>query len=69
MKTTEYTAPGIKCGGCAETVTESLKSIAGVHDVRVDVAAKQVTVTFYEAVVNDEQLRSQLAQAGFPVAA
>lgn len=57
--------PGIKCEGCAETVTTVVRSLAGVHDVAVDVGRKEVTVTFDPAATNVDTVRSQIRLAGF----
>jgi copper chaperone len=34
----------LKCGGCANTITSSLKTIAGVQSVSVDVERSLVTI-------------------------
>nr|WP_071131163.1 heavy-metal-associated domain-containing protein [Enterococcus timonensis] len=40
-----YTVNGMKCDGCANTVTEKLSEVSGVEHVEVDLAAKTATVT------------------------
>lgn len=43
MKKT-YEITGMKCQGCAKTVTERLSSVRGVEDVVVDLEQNQVTI-------------------------
>lgn len=66
MKTIEYTAPNIKCEGCAETITTALSGIGGVLNVKVDVPAKQVSVTYDDLIVSESTLRSTLEESGYP---
>lgn len=44
MKTT-YTINGMKCEGCAKTVTERFSSVAGVENVEVSLPSHEATVT------------------------
>ena len=46
----------IDCEGCAKKVTNTIPYEKGVKDVKVDVAAKTVTVTYDPAKTNDEAL-------------
>jgi copper chaperone len=66
MATTEFVCPNIKCGGCAEAVTEALKALAGVQDVKVDIAAKAVVVAADDLRVTRGEMVSALTSAGFP---
>ncbi|HEX7043928.1 MAG TPA: heavy metal-associated domain-containing protein [Burkholderiales bacterium] len=36
---------GMRCGGCAATVEKTLRSVPGVTDVRVDLAARRAEVS------------------------
>ena len=40
-----YQVSGMKCEGCANTVTEKLSAVRGVEKVDVNLAKGQVTVT------------------------
>lgn len=40
-----YNVVGMKCQGCATTVTEKLSKVIGVETVEVDLDKKQVAVT------------------------
>lgn len=39
-----YAVSGMKCDGCAKTVTEKLSVVRGVDSVQVDLEKKQVTI-------------------------
>ena len=58
-------APKIKCEGCAETITMVVNALAGIHDVKVDVGRKEVTVTFDPGATTLDAIRSQIRLAGF----
>ncbi len=68
MKTTEFVAPDIECGGCANSIKRAMGKVEGVSEVGVDVASKRVRITHEEAVT-PEQLTGVLDRAGFPVEA
>lgn len=42
--TTELTVTGMSCGHCEKAVTNALKSVSGVQDVRVDLRGGTATV-------------------------
>lgn len=44
MITTDFTVEGMTCGHCASAVTNEIKKIAGVEDVRVTVESGAVVV-------------------------
>ncbi|MFO0842283.1 MAG: heavy metal translocating P-type ATPase [Gemmataceae bacterium] len=67
METT-FTAPGISCQGCANTIKEALSTVPDVTEVNVDVATKGVTVR-HGAHVPRGALEDALANAGYPAAA
>ena len=66
METT-FTAPGISCQGCANTIEKALGSIPDVSGVSVDVPEKRVTVRHGDRVAR-ETLEGALARAGYPAA-
>ncbi len=58
--------PAIECEGCAYSIRRSLGRLPGVQNVHVDIAGKDVTVTYDESQVAAKALRQRLDQAGFP---
>lgn len=57
--------PSIACGACAELLTERIGQVAGVQEVRVDVAAKTVTVT---GATDEAAVHAAISEAGHRVA-
>ncbi|HXG85718.1 MAG TPA: heavy metal-associated domain-containing protein [Pyrinomonadaceae bacterium] len=66
-KTTTVNAPEIVCGGCASSIKKALGNVAGVAEVDVDVATKNVTVKHGENV-SRETIVDALDRAGYSVA-
>ena len=58
--------PKIKCGGCAETIQETLGGVTGVSDVQVDIDAKRVALELDPSRTSEEAVRQRLTEAGFP---
>lgn len=69
METTTLNISGMTCGHCVASVTEELKAINGVDDVRVDLNAEGIsaaTVTSSRPVTAAE-LSEAVAEAGYLV--
>ena len=62
MKT--YTVPGVHCDHCVHAITTEVSAVPGVRDVRVDLAAKTVTV---EGDAADDAVRAAIDEAGYEV--
>ena len=56
--------PNIVCDGCAETITESITTMAPDAKVEVDVKAKTVTV---EALASEETIKQAITAAGYTI--
>lgn len=65
MKTETLKVTGMSCDGCASSVTQALKGIAGVSDVQVSLATGEVTVQFDEQHASPGQLKSAVQRAGY----
>jgi copper chaperone len=66
MTTQTYPVTGMTCGHCAGAVTEELKALDGVSDVRVDLVAggtSTVTVTS-TAPLDEAAVADALDEAG-----
>lgn len=61
----EFLVPKMVCEGCAQTVTEKLRPIAGVKEIKPKVAQKHVVVRYEPAKVKEEQLKKTLEEAGY----
>ena len=58
---------GMTCQHCVASVTEELQEIAGVTDVRVDLATGSVSVTS-DQPLSDADLRAAVEEAGYQLA-
>ena len=56
---------GMSCQHCVQTVTEALKSLAGVKSVKVDLSQDQAVVKFATKQVEVSQMKDAVNQAGF----
>ena len=65
METTTLHAPDIVCEGCADAIKKELSTVNGIKDIRVDVAAKTVTVT-RDAQCAVEDIAAALNRVGYP---
>jgi copper chaperone CopZ len=66
MSTTRtYTVDGMTCEHCVRAVTGEVTRVAGVTDVRVDLAARTVTVT--GDPVDDAAVAAAVDEAGYAV--
>lgn len=62
---TQYRVNGMTCQGCANAVTKAIKAAAPAAAVKVDLAAKTVTV---EGQVAAETVQGAVKDAGFEFA-
>ncbi len=68
MATAILHVPDISCEHCERTVTRALAPLAGIQRVSVDVPAKQVRVTYDDAVVTVTRMQEVLREEDYPVA-
>ena len=67
MQTEIVKVTGMTCGGCTSKVTQALKMVSGVSDVKVSLAAGEATVQFDERLTSPEKLKSAVKGAGYGV--
>ena len=65
-----FKVPGMTCGGCAASVRRALGAVAGVEDVQIDLASKDVRVVVVVVGgggggASADALRAALEKAGF----
>ncbi len=67
MKILEKTwhTPEVECEGCARAIQHALGSIAGVHQVAVDLEQKRVRVVYDAEKVTADTLRNAIEEAGY----
>ena len=69
MTTSTYTVTGMTCGQCVKAVSDELRALDGVTDVRVDLVAggeSRVTVTSEQALPR-EQVAAAVDEAGYTI--
>jgi copper chaperone CopZ len=60
--------PDISCEHCERTVKQALSRLAGVREVEVNIPGKEVRVSYDEAVVDLERIKTILKDEDYPVA-
>ncbi|HKV45145.1 MAG TPA: heavy-metal-associated domain-containing protein [bacterium] len=68
MTTVLLTVPDISCEHCARTIRQALAPVEGIHELDVDIPAKQVRITYDAHVVGTERMKEILGAEGYPVA-
>ena len=58
---------GMSCGHCQANVEKSIAAIDGVSEVKVDLEAKQATVSFDAAITNLDAIKAAVTDAGYTV--
>lgn len=61
------TVEGMRCNHCKMAVEKALKAVQGVNEVNVDLAAKNVTVTYETDATNLEILSRTISEEGYQV--
>lgn len=67
MVTETIKIEGMMCGHCQATVEKAIGAVAGVSEVKVDLAAKQATVTLDPAVAKLDAIKAAVTKAGYTV--
>jgi copper chaperone len=67
MPTETILVPEIHCDHCRTSLEEALRPIAGVEQAAVDVAAKTVTVTYDQTLVDRARLVETIEEQGYEV--
>ncbi len=66
-ETQTFTVQGMTCEHCVASVTEEVTEIAGVTDVRVDLATGEVAVTS-DQPLSDADVKAAVEEAGYQIA-
>lgn len=65
MEKVSIIVDNLKCGGCANRITQSLMKRGGVSQVNVDVDSSVINVTYADEIKKEEILDA-LLQLGYP---
>ncbi|MFZ3087512.1 MAG: heavy-metal-associated domain-containing protein [Methylotenera sp.] len=69
MQTEVLKVTGMTCGGCVNSLTQALKSVAGVSDVNVLLSTGEASVQYDEHVTSPEQLKLAVINVGYGIEA
>lgn len=64
MTTTRFEVPAISCETCKTSLEGALGQVSGVHDVRVDIDSKSVTVSYEPPTVDTARLIEVIEKHG-----
>jgi copper chaperone CopZ len=67
MKTENILVANLKCSGCANTITNKVGELKGIHSVVVDPEKDMVTVNYEESLSRDI-ITAKLLSLGYPEA-
>lgn len=59
--------PTIKCQGCVENIQRVLKQRKGIAQVEGDPETKEVTVSYLQEKIGEEEIRGAIVQMGHQV--
>lgn len=65
VDTVEYKCPGMHCSGCEESITEQVKKVEGVKEIKADAKAKIVKVAFDDGKTNKDVISKSINAAGY----
>ena len=60
--------PDISCEHCEHAITTALSPVEGVREVKVDIPAKQVHVTYDDSLISVDKMKNILQEEDYPVA-
>ena len=65
MANSTIAVAGMSCEHCVQTIKKSLRELAGVNEVDVDLEQKKVAVEFDENQTNVQAIAAKIKEAGF----
>ena len=67
MQTITLQVQGMSCGHCVKAVENSVGALAGINEVKVNLAEGLVDVAFDEAQVSVDQIKETIDDQGYEV--
>lgn len=64
-RTLEVNVPGMRQEACAEIITNSLRSIAGIKKIEVNLASKKIIAVYDGLILGHKNVEQAIAHAGF----
>ena len=65
--TSTYLVQGMHCGHCVASVTEEVRTIPGVSDVRVDLGSGELVITS-DTAIPTQAVEAAVDEAGYSLA-
>ena len=65
MKEIKLKIEGMHCAGCSTRLARVLNNLEGVEEAKVSLEEKQATIKFDETKTNIENIKEDIADAGF----
>ena len=65
VQTVKISTPTVQCGMCKNKIESYLKRHDGVHTVAVNVKKKETTVKYITDRINEEEIKTAIANAGY----
>ncbi len=65
MKDIKLKIEGMHCTGCSNRLEKVLNNIEGVEKATVSFAEKEAAITYNEEKISEEQIKSEIGEAGF----
>ena len=67
MENVVLNVQGMSCGHCVKAVEGCVGELQGINEVKVDLGAAQVTVTFDASQVTVEAIKEAIEEQGYDV--
>jgi copper chaperone len=68
MQTITLSVEGMSCNHCVNSIEGALGKLPGVESAKVDLSAKQVSVTYDDTKVSVEKIKETIEDQGYEVA-
>jgi copper chaperone CopZ len=65
VQTVKISTPTVQCGMCKNKIESYLKRYDGVHTIAVNVKKKETTVKYITDRINEEEIKTAIANAGY----
>jgi copper chaperone CopZ len=65
IQTVKLSTPTVQCGSCKSKFETYLKRYNGITSVNVNYKKKETTVKYYTERINEEEIKTAIANAGY----
>lgn len=66
MAQATFSAPSVSCMSCQATIEDALSELEGHEATAVDLATRQIQITYDEDLLDAERIGEQITGAGYP---